>query len=188
MERESLIAQGETFLRSISNGPDKSLSKKISSLESLGFSPNEINEVLKRLGTSINVGVGTSGGNLASLMLNNVIPSLIILGTGALVFFLTGGEDEINEPLPSEEVTNSDGFATNRSNTNEYDNGGSRNNYLDQTQGYDGEDSPRNNQYSVAFDGSQQQKQRPDIGEGIDSPEWVKEVRLYITVYFVPTK
>jgi hypothetical protein len=188
MERESLIAQGETFLRSISNGPDKSLSKKISSLESLGFSPNEINEVLKRLGTSINVGVGNNGGNLASLMLNNVIPSLIILGTGALVFFLTGGEDEVNEPFPIEEVTNSDGSAANRSSMNEHDNGGSRNNYLDQTQGYDGEDSPRNNQYSDTFDGSQHQKQRLGIGEGIDSPEWVKEVRLYRTLYCDPTK
>jgi len=174
MER---VAQGESYLRSISNGPDKSISKKISSLESLGFSPTEINEVLKRLGTSINVGVGNVS-NLTSLMLNNVIPSLIILGTGALVFFLTGGEDEIIEPLALEEDTNIDGFSGG-GRSNEHENGGIRNKYADQTHEYDGEDSPSNNEYLDAFDGSQQQqRQRLNIEEGIESLEWVKELQL----------
>jgi hypothetical protein len=182
MER---VAQGESFLRSISNGPDKSLSKKISSLESLGFSPTEINEVLKRLGDSLNVSVG-NGSNLKSLMLNNVIPSLIILGTGALVFFLTGGEDEIIEPLALQEDTNIDGFAVSPSSMNGHDNGGIRNKYADQIHEYDGEDSPSNNEYLDAFDGSQQQqRQGLDMLKGIESPEWVKEVRLCLMLYFV---
>lgn len=35
----------------LGNQPGSSLSKKISALESSGFSPNEINEVLKRFGS-----------------------------------------------------------------------------------------------------------------------------------------
>lgn len=71
------------------------LSKKISALESSGFSPDEINEVLKRLGTVARVAdndiyVETIG----SWMLNYALPSILVLGTGALFFLLTGGEDE----------------------------------------------------------------------------------------------
>lgn len=175
MERESLIAQGESFLRSASKGPDSSLSKKISSLESLGFSPNEITEVLKRLGTSVNL---NNGSNLKSLMLNNVIPSLIILGTGALVFFMTGGEDEIIEPLVLEEGTNTDDVLDyDRSGTHSNEDNDARKRYTDQTQGYDGEDF---NSIYHELDGNshQHQKQRQDDMDGVVSPEWVKEVRL----------
>jgi hypothetical protein len=79
----------------MSSSDGNNLSKKISALESSGFSPNEINEVLKRLGTVARVAdndiyVETLG----SWMLNYAIPSILVLGTGALFFLLTGGEDE----------------------------------------------------------------------------------------------
>lgn len=79
----------------MSSSDGNNLSKKISALESSGFSPDEINEVLKRLGTVARVAdndiyVETLG----SWMLNYALPSILVLGTGALFFLLTGGEDE----------------------------------------------------------------------------------------------
>lgn len=79
----------------MSSSDGNNLSKKISALESSGFSPDEINEVLKRLGTVARVAdndiyVETLG----SWMLNYALPSIIVLGTGALFFLLTGGEVE----------------------------------------------------------------------------------------------
>lgn len=71
------------------------LSKKIRALESSGFSSDEINEVLKQLGTANaaanNIHYGES---IGSWILNFGLPSMVVFGTGALFYYLTGGEDE----------------------------------------------------------------------------------------------
>ena len=77
------------------NNTAVNLSKKIRALESSGFSSDEINEVLKQLGTANaaanNIQYGESMG---SWILNFGLPSMVVFGTGALFYYLTGGEDE----------------------------------------------------------------------------------------------
>ena len=93
---DSFVGRGGSFLPNQSSGQSSTLSKKIQALESSGFSPDEIAEVFKRLGSAAAAGDGSQyrGGSISSWVLNYALPSIVILGTGALIFLLTGGEDE----------------------------------------------------------------------------------------------
>ena len=93
---DSFVGRGGSFLPNQSSGQSSTLSKKIQALESSGFSPDEIAEVFKRLGSAAAAGDGGQyrGGSVSSWLLNYALPSIVILGTGALIFLLTGGEDE----------------------------------------------------------------------------------------------
>lgn len=78
------------------------LSKKISALESSGFSPDEINEVLRRLGGVAPITTERIyGETISSWMMTYALPSIVVLGTGALFFLLTGGDDEL--PITNDE-------------------------------------------------------------------------------------
>ena len=94
------------------------LSKKIRALESSGFSTDEINEVLKQLGTANaaanNIQYGESMG---SWILNFGLPSMLVFGTGALFYLLTGGEDE---PAIIAEVADNDAVNGDSNNSSHY--------------------------------------------------------------------
>ena len=92
---DSFVGRGGSFLPQLNNSQSSTLSKKIQALESSGFSPDEIAEVFKRLGSASSIGDGSQyRGSISSWMLNYALPSIVILGTGALIFLMTGGEDE----------------------------------------------------------------------------------------------
>ena len=94
------MSGSESFVDNLADRKSGFLSKKIAALESSGFSPDEINEVLKRLGSIGAVGGGRpSGAGIGSWLLNYALPSAVILGTGVLFYLLTGGEDEPPAPV-----------------------------------------------------------------------------------------
>lgn len=103
----------------MSSSDGSNLSKKISALESSGFSPDEINEVLKRLGTVARIADNdVYAETIGSWMLNYALPSILVLGTGALFFLLTGGEDE--PPLVTERPCDSDSAISTMHDSNEF--------------------------------------------------------------------
>ena len=93
-----IVLEMESFLPNLNKSPANNFSKNLKSLESSGLSPEEINQVVERFrGLAVN---GDSGrGDIGLWIINYAIPSIVILGTGALFFLMTGGEDEPPSPL-----------------------------------------------------------------------------------------
>ena len=98
---ESLIQQGIAFLHRLrsNNRSVNDLASRIEALEKSGFSSSEITEVLKRyrdqkgpggMITSTEIG----GDGRSPWLLNTLLPAAIVLGTGVIALYMTGGDDE----------------------------------------------------------------------------------------------
>lgn len=100
--REDLIAQGLHFLQTNNaEAASSPLSTRIAFLEQRGFSASEINETLSRLGGGAKVPAfrGILARNVAAnWVINYVVIPLAVLGTGLLVYNLTGGEEVFPKP------------------------------------------------------------------------------------------
>lgn len=103
--RDDLIAQGLHFLQTDSAAASSPLSTRIAFLEKKGFSASEINETLSRLGGGGGGGARVSafrglfaGNAAANWVVNYVVIPLAVLGTGLLVYNLTGGEEVFPKP------------------------------------------------------------------------------------------
>ena len=170
------------------------LSKKIRALESSGFSTDEINEVLKQLGTANaaanNIQYGES---LGSWILNFGLPSMVVLGTGALFYLLTGGEDEPaiiavagDNDANNDDINNDSHFLENRTGGVDGEPMPSNGNNQGANQFYDDSsakksstrstDRPFRNPASYIPDGDPEKDQNTDNMFGEASQQWLKEV------------
>lgn len=100
--REDLISQGLKFLHSNQDIASSPLSSKISFLETKGLTPSEINETLMRLTNFQRKNSGGSG-TMLNWILNYIVTPLAIIGTGFLVYNLTGGEEEFPKPIDAQD-------------------------------------------------------------------------------------
>ena len=98
--REDQVRQGLNFLRTQVGG-SQTLSERIGFLEGKGLTSVEIAEALQRLSLKRGGALPSSASSRWHWLLSYMIAPLAVIGTGLLVYNLTGGEEEF--PKPAEE-------------------------------------------------------------------------------------
>ena len=157
-----------------------SLSKKITALESSGFSSDEINQIMRRLGSAAPITTERIyGETISSWLVTYALPSIVILGTGALFYFLTGGDDELPSAVeePCENLSLSAAASSGRIENIDRDSA------LDERSDFLSENPDRliarpfRNPATYVVDDGLEQNHRADSLFGDASERWLKEAR-----------